>query len=414
MAIFLIAAGLLFTGIDIYFSIGVPYPVYVKPQGEFLGVEIKDGIQGYVNGNILGDTLRLDILPDVLGCLLIVIGVALLIQHNKRYIGSMVLAIFAGGFSVMLRVLPFFANGGARIVAALALFALSFVFKIWMEYKVIYTLVGISDDVANYGTNRRMMFCWWVTVFARVFMFCLTFVGLFTVRSVYAAVTVLFTLLYLYQLLQTRKYVGVYKVYKEGFNSAVIPDYIREKMQGVTFHENRDISLDDLRYTRVLYYSFDGQVKEGELIVHKSIAYQTMRAFYQLYKLAYPIEKIRLMEEYEGDDILSMRDNNSSAFNYRTVEGREELSMHALGLAIDINPRINPYVRSEEFFPDNAGDYLEREPALCKGEHRDKMIHRGDIAWKIFRRNGFMWGGDWKNAKDYQHFVEKKHWNENK
>lgn len=409
MAIFLIAIGLLFTGIDFYPATGIAYPAYIKPQGEFHGIDIKEGIQTYVNENILGDTLRLDPLPDVIGCLLIAIGVLLLMKHNKRYISSLLLAVVAGGLSVTLRVSPFYLNGGDRIVTTLFLFTASFVFKIWMEYRVLYTTVGISDNMANYGTNRRMQFCWWITVFARVFIFCLTFVGISSVRHGYEAVTVLFTLLYIYQLIQTRKYVGVYKAYRDGFNSAIIPDYIREKMEGVTYHENNDISLDDLRYTRVLHYGFDGQVKDGELIVHQSIAYQTMRAFYQLYKLEYPIEKIRLVDEYDGDDNLSMEDNNSSAFNYRTVEGKEELSKHALGFAIDINPRINPYVREDGFFPKNAEEYLERDPALCKGEHKDKMIHKGDIAYKVFRRNGFRWGGEWNHAKDYQHFVEKGH-----
>lgn len=408
MAIFLIAIGLFFTGIDFHLGTGIAYPEYVKPQGEFLGTTIKDGIQNYVTQNILGDHLRVDPLPDVIGCILIAIGVAILIKHNKRYISAIILAVIAGASSVAMRVLPFFINSAALIVMTLLLFALSFVFEIWMEYRVIYTTVGVSDDMANYGTNRRMQFCWWVAIFARVFIFCLTFAGITSVRRWYDVVVVIFTLLYLYQLIQTRTYVGTYKVYKEGFNSAVLPEYIREKIDGVSFHENRDISMDELRYTRVLHYGFDGQVKEGELIVHHSIAYQTMRAFYQLYKMEYPIEKIRLVDEYEGDDILSMEDNNSSAFNYRKVEGKDELSKHALGLAIDINPRINPYVREDEYFPQNATEYLERDTALCKGEHRDKMIHKNDMAYKIFKRNGFSWGGEWDHAKDYQHFVAEK------
>lgn len=409
MAIFLIAIGLLFTGIDFHLGIGIAYPEFVKPQGEFLGTTVKEGIQNYVTQNILGDTLRADPLPDVIGCILIIIGVAMLMKHNKRYISSIVLAVISGTLSVLVRVVPFFINSAALVVVTLLLFFLSFVFEIWMEYKVIYTTVGISDDVVNYGTNRRMQFLWWVSVFARVFIFNLTVTGLTTVRHWYDAATILFTILYLYQLLQTRKYVGTFKVYKEGFDSAVLPDYIREKIDGVSFHENRDISMDELRYTRVLHYGFDGQVKEGELIVHRSIAYQTMRVFYQLYKIEYPIEKIRLVDDYNGDDNLSMADNNSSAFNYRKVQGKDELSKHALGLAIDINPRVNPYVTEEGFYPENGAEYLERDPVQCTGDHRDKMIHKNDMVYKIFKRNGFRWGGEWEHAKDYQHFyVEKR------
>lgn len=408
MAIFLIAIGLFFTGLDFHLASGIFYPAYVKPQGEFLGTQMKDSIQNHVTNYILGNQLQIDILPDIIGCILIFIGVLMLVKHNKKYIGCLILTVITGALSLALRIVPFYINSAALIVTTLAIFALLPVFEIWMEYHVIYTTVGISDDMANRGTNRRMLFCWWGTVFARIFMACLTFSGLTGVKRWYEVALVIFTFLYLYQLLQTRKYVGTYKVYKEGFNSAVIPDYIKEKMMGVSFHENRDISLDELRYTRILHYDFNRQVQEGELIVNQKIAYQTMRVFYQLYKMEYPIEKVRLVDEYEADDKLSMEDNNSSAFNYRTVEGKEELSKHALGLAIDINPLMNPYVREDEFFPKNASEYLERDTEKCTGVHKDKMIHKNDLAYRIFRRNGFEWGGDWSHAKDYQHFAAKK------
>lgn len=404
MAIFFIAIGLLFTSVDWFINAGVMYPAFVQPEGLFHGLDIHPKIQEYVNHNILGGQLQADILPDVLGCILIVIGAFLLIKHDKKFIQGVILAILAGAFSTALRIVPFFINGGALILSVLSFFFFAFVFEIWMEYKMIYLTVNVSDAMANVGTNRRMQFCWWVTVFARIFIFALTFVGIHTVRHVYEVIVLVFTLLYLYQLIQTRQYVGTYKVYREGFNSAVLPDYIKEKITGVSYRENPDISLDDLRYVRILHYDFQGQIQEGELIVNQKIAYAVMRTFYQLYKWEYPIESVRLVDDFEGDDELSMEANNSSAFNYRTVEGSSELSRHALGMAVDINPRINPYVREDAYFPKNAEEYLERDPKKCTGEHRDKMIHKKDMAYKIFKRNGFSWGGDWQSVKDYQHF----------
>ncbi len=357
--------------------------------------------------NILGGQLQMDILPDVLGCILIITGAILLIKHNKSFVKCIVLALISGSLSVFLRVMPFFLNGGARIIVTLALFFFAAVFEIWMEYKVIYMTVAVSDDMANVSTNRRMQFCWWVTVFSRIFIFLLTFVGIVSICRIYQVAVFVFTLLYLYQLLQTRRYVGTYKVYKEGFNSAVLPEFIKEKIVGVSFRENPDISLDELRYVRIIHYDFQGQIQEGELIVNQRIAYPVMRAFYQLYKWEYPIESVRLVDDFEGDDELSMEANNSSAFNYRVIEGSTQLSKHALGLAIDINPRINPYVREDGYYPANATEYLERNPKLCRGEHADKMLQKNDIAYKIFRRNGFSWGGDWNESKDYQHFEYK-------
>ena len=185
------------------------------------------------------------------------------------------------------------------------------------------------------------------------------------------------------------------------------PEDVKEKMIGVSYRENPDISLDELRYVRIIHYDFKGQIQEGELVVNQKIAYPVMRAFYQLYKWEYPIERVRLVDDFDGDDEASMEANNTSAFNYRTVEGRDELSKHALGMAIDINPLMNPYVREDGYFPKNATEYLERDITLCKGEHKDKVIHKKDMAYKIFKRNGFLWGGDWEDCKDYQHFYMK-------
>ena len=404
MAIFLIAIGLLFTGVDYFFLSGIHYPAFVQPVSLYHGVDIHPKIQEYVTQNILGGQLQVDVLPDVLGCLFIIVGASLLMKHDKKFIQGVLLAVAAGGLSVALRIVPFFVNGGAQIISVLSIFFLSVVFEIWMKYKVIYMTVNVSDAMANVSTNRRMQFCWWVSVFSRIFIFLLTFAGIHSVRRVYEVVVLVFTLLYLYQLLQTRKYVGTYKVYKEGFNSAMLPEYIKEKIMGVSYRDNPDISLEELRYVRIIHYDFQGQIQEGELIVNQKIAYPVMRAFYQLYKWEYPIESVRLIDDYEGDDEQSMEANNSSAFNYRTIEGKTELSKHALGMAIDINPRMNPYVRKEEYFPKNATEYLERDPEKCMGVHRDKMIHKNDIAYKIFKRNGFSWGGDWTDSKDYQHF----------
>ena len=409
MAIFLIAIGLLFTGLDFAVASGFSYPAYVAPQGEYMGVTMGANIQTNVTKYILGDHVMIDVLPDVVGCLLIIIGVLMLVKHNKKYIRGLLLAVATGVLSSSLRLLPFFVNSAALVVWALAIFFLLTVCELWMEYTVIYTTVRVSDAMANQGTNRRMQFLWWLSAGSRIFLAALTFVGLFSVARWYRAANLVFVLLYLYQLIESRKYVGSYKVYKEGFNSAVLPNYIREKMLGSSFPEepNRDISMEELRYVRVLHYDFAGKIQEGELVVNQKIAWQTMRAFYQLYKMEYPIQSVRLVDDYEADDELSMEANNSSAFNYRKVAGREELSKHALGLAIDINPVMNPYVREGEYFPANATEYLERDADKCTGKHRDKMIHRGDLAYRIFRRNGFEWGGDWNHAKDYQHFVAK-------
>ena len=167
------------------------------------------------------------------------------------------------------------------------------------------------------------------------------------------------------------------------------------------------ISYEDLRYLKVLYYDFDGNVQEGELICNASIADDLKEVFYALYENKYPIEKIRLIDEYAGDDTASMEDNNTSCFNYRVVDGSTSLSKHALGCAIDINPFYNPYVvfnRNESgqtyISPKGSEIYADRSQSFSY------KIDENDLCYRLFKEHGFTWGGDWKSCKDYQHFQK--------
>lgn len=166
-----------------------------------------------------------------------------------------------------------------------------------------------------------------------------------------------------------------------------------------------EISYDDLSYVHVMHYNFDGEITEGELICNNTIAQDLVEIFYELYKAEYQIEKIRLIDEYGGDDNLSMEDNNTSCFNYRVVEGSTKLSKHAYGLGIDINPFYNPYVRYNDdgsltIDPAGSEAYVDRTAAF------PYKIDENDLCLKLFKEHGFTWGGDWNSMKDYQHFQK--------
>lgn len=191
------------------------------------------------------------------------------------------------------------------------------------------------------------------------------------------------------------------------FSISEITDDIYARIYGRSYPVDCTLDLDELRYLTVLHYGFDGAVHVGELIVNKKIASATLEIFEELYAIEYPIEKIRLIDEYDADDESSMEDNNSSAFNYRYIAETTVLSNHALGFAIDINTLYNPYVYtrkdgSEFLQPVNAGDYVDRTTDC------PYYIRRGDDCYEIFTSHGFTWGGDWETKKDYQHFEYKQ------
>ncbi len=193
------------------------------------------------------------------------------------------------------------------------------------------------------------------------------------------------------------------QTYAEGFTYSELPQDIVEKISGVSYVDNSNISLDELRYCKILYNDFDGNVQNGELICNEQIAQDLLEIFYELYNSGYQIESVKLIDEYDGDDTASMLANNTSCFNYRVVEGTQKLSKHAYGLAIDLNPFYNPYITynkdgSQNISPAGSEAYADRDSSF------PYKIDENDLAYKLFTEHGFKWGGNWNSVKDYQHF----------
>lgn len=190
------------------------------------------------------------------------------------------------------------------------------------------------------------------------------------------------------------------------FFYVLIPDSVFERMKGKSFKEDCTTKRSDLRYVKVLYYGFDKKTHVGELVVNKALARDFIHIFRDLYNAKYPIEKMRLVDDYNADDDASMANNNTSCFNFRRVEGSKTLSQHAYGRAVDINPFYNPYVVTikgkRKVEPPGSEKYLDRTLKL------PYIIKKDDVCYKAFKKRGFSWGGTWKPDPDYQHFAKKK------
>lgn len=181
-----------------------------------------------------------------------------------------------------------------------------------------------------------------------------------------------------------------------------ISDELFSRIYGKSFKEDCTVSRDELRYLHLLHKDLEGNTHEGEMIVNKYIADDVLEVFRQLYDADYPIEKIRLIDEYDADDELAMEDNNSSCFNFRFISHTTRVSKHGLGLAIDINTLYNPYTKVVDgeriLEPVTAEEYLDRSKDF------DYKIDENDLAYKLFTGIGMEWGGSWEDRKDYQHF----------
>ena len=173
---------------------------------------------------------------------------------------------------------------------------------------------------------------------------------------------------------------------------------LRARMKGVSWRPGCPVGLDDLRLLELDYWNYDGHVKRGRLIVHERAARRIKGVFARLFEIHFPIRRLVLADEYGADDDRLLRANVTSAFNCRFVAGTTRWSMHAFGLAIDVNPVQNPYVAGSHVSPPAGADYLDRS-RRAKG-----MIHAGDRVVRAFAAAGWEWGGYWTYPKDYQHF----------
>ncbi|GIU89623.1 MAG: hypothetical protein KatS3mg010_0722 [Acidimicrobiia bacterium] len=158
------------------------------------------------------------------------------------------------------------------------------------------------------------------------------------------------------------------------------------------------VPLESLRHLTVRHWGFDGRAHTGELVVHADAVDAMRRVFRSLWDARFPVERMRLVDDYGGSDDASMAANNTSAFNCRLATGSSRWSEHAYGRAIDVNPVQNPYVAGGRVAPPAGAAYLDRSlPA-------PGVIRDGDAVVQAFAALGWGWGGHFRSVKDYQHF----------
>ncbi|WP_235926003.1 M15 family metallopeptidase [Actinokineospora pegani] len=158
------------------------------------------------------------------------------------------------------------------------------------------------------------------------------------------------------------------------------------------------VGRDELRYLTMSFWGFDGRAHTGEMIVNASAAAGVARVFGELHAARFPIEEMRVTAPAELDLAPTGDGNNTGAFVCRRGTGLSSWSAHAYGLAIDVNPFCNPYVKGDLVLPELASSYVDR------AWERPGMVLAGDTAVRAFAAIGWSWGGEWSSPLDIQHF----------
>jgi hypothetical protein len=170
------------------------------------------------------------------------------------------------------------------------------------------------------------------------------------------------------------------------------------------------VPLSGLRVLAVTYHGFDHRRHTGRLVVNRSVAAPLARVFHRLYYLNFPIRHLSIAAMY-GPVRSRPRDGDmSGSFECRQAvpspcvggTGTGSWSEHAYGLAVDLNPRENPYVGCGQSRDPRTRPYFNRS------RHRKGMV-TGKVVG-AFASIGWGWGGAWAGStKDYMHFSASGH-----
>jgi peptidoglycan LD-endopeptidase CwlK len=155
--------------------------------------------------------------------------------------------------------------------------------------------------------------------------------------------------------------------------------------------------LESLSLIDVRYMGFDGRLHRGQLLVHRDLAAELRELFTLMEERRFPIAGVIPIVRFGWSDVASMAADNSSAFNYRVIAGTDHLSRHAVGRAVDINPRENPAVYPDGRTAPAGTVWRPGEPGTFTGDHPVVLA---------FRERGWRWGGDFNHITDYHHFEK--------
>jgi hypothetical protein len=168
----------------------------------------------------------------------------------------------------------------------------------------------------------------------------------------------------------------------------------------LTWSPGCPVALADLRYLTLSFRGFDGEAHTGELVVAASEARDVLSVFEALFAAGFPVEEMRLPEPAELTAPPTGDGNNTAAYVCRPTTGQTSgFSAHAYGLALDLNPFMNPYLKDGLVLPELASSYLDRD------DDRPGMVQPDSLAVREFARIGWSWGGDFQTLLDYQHFT---------
>ncbi len=163
-----------------------------------------------------------------------------------------------------------------------------------------------------------------------------------------------------------------------------------------TYKKGCSIGPSKLSTITMTYRDYDGNIRDGVLIVRNTVAKDVEAAFKEAFDKGFRIAQMRNPDVWKANDVKMMAANNTSAYNCRKVTGnKKRMSPHSAGKSIDINPVQNPYRAGGKWYP--HATYATERPTGVTG-----LLHGRSPMVKALKKRGFRWFSGW----DWHHFQK--------
>ncbi len=197
----LIALGIILLAFDFKLPVGAYYPEMLKAEG--LGTVFQEK----VIHNFIGSRPVLDLIPDVLGFLLIFLGSVVLARRNYRFIIAALLSPAAIYLSVIIPFLAYDFQGRELYLKSAGYNFLLVAVEIAIEFFVIHGIVSITNCLQNKWHNNELLIGWIIAMTGKGMMVGIDFFfGEKLFYYIYYIVLVGATLFYLQRLSITSKF----------------------------------------------------------------------------------------------------------------------------------------------------------------------------------------------------------------
>lgn len=185
-------------------AVDIRIPILDYPAFEAFPTEAPQTVDLVVN-HVIGHKLTLDLLPDVLGYLLLAVSCVMLGPGNRHFFKQLPWIAASLGFYLCQQLMPFSLNGGMRFRAGYLLYFISGVLQVLVLMRTMLHVCDGLDTTENHSFNNLSVIFMIISSFAGVVAVLIWFFDLKWIALVYFIVQLIFLGIFWYRIWMDRR-----------------------------------------------------------------------------------------------------------------------------------------------------------------------------------------------------------------